>query len=341
MSHQRRGAIIVATIAVLIVIDLIVVTVVISGGRDADLSVRRLETVQAYYAAEAGLQIAMREAVLDSDEDGDCQIGAVSYDGVDANDPSIGGGQFLVTASTSGSQITLQSYGRAGDARRQISMTFQLVDHQIVFDRATPTMVGDSATHTFDHEIGGDANRLLVVCIGVEGNSSQIDITSVQYDGVDMSEAVTHSVGSSLLMNVEIWYMLEADLPAAGTHQVFIDHSGITDIMACAISVSGAAQQGPEATAVADDGEAGDSNIQASITTLTDGAWVFECVGSGNAISGFTADTGQQERFDEEGSSARVAGSTEEVATAGLENQQWSASGSNRLSYVLAAFAPK
>jgi hypothetical protein len=104
---------------------------------------------------------------------------------------------------------------------------------------------------------------------------------------------------------------------------------------------TGADQQGPEATAFNDDGERGASSIQTQITTLTGFAWIFGCVGSGDGITAFATDPGQTKRFDTGPVGSRGAGSTEQKATAGLENQGWTAVGAlSRMSHVLAAFAP-
>lgn len=210
----------------------------------------------------------------------------------------------------------------------------------IQFDSASSQSV-NAATLNLNHAVGGGADRLLVVSVAVEAAGGSADLTAPPtFDGVDMTKAIDRTVGSSYDMNTEIWYMLEADLPAAGSYQLSIQASGADDITAVAISVTGAAQQGPEATAGSDDGEGGAPSIQTQVTTLSDRAWIFDCVGSGNAISGFSPDAGQTERGDSAAASSRGAAGTEEKTTAGLETQGWTASGSNRISHVVAAFAP-
>ncbi len=103
---------------VLILINLIVISMVISAARDHLLTVRRMETIQAFYAAEGGMNMAIRELILNSNEDGDPGIGTISDDGDSANDPTVGSAQLVVTASTAGSVTTLTSQGRSGNARR-------------------------------------------------------------------------------------------------------------------------------------------------------------------------------------------------------------------------------
>jgi hypothetical protein len=120
MRGQRRAATAVAVIVVLVIIDLVIVGLVISGSRGHDLTIRRMETVEAFYAAEAGMNMAVREVLVDADEDGDCTIGCVSHDGDDGTDPNFGNAAWVVTASRAGAVVTLRSYGRSGSARRQM-----------------------------------------------------------------------------------------------------------------------------------------------------------------------------------------------------------------------------
>ena len=121
-SHPR-GSVVVGMIVLLLVVNLIIVGVVLGGARDHDLTARRLETVQAFYAAEAGMNMAIRELMNNADEDGDGAIGSVSDDGDDGNDPSIAAGRVYVTQSTATGTTTVTSIGSAGEARRHIEAT--------------------------------------------------------------------------------------------------------------------------------------------------------------------------------------------------------------------------
>jgi hypothetical protein len=119
MPGGRKAATAVVVIVVLVIIDLVIVGLVITGSRGHDMSIRRMETVEAFYAAEAGMNMAVRELMVDEDQDGDCTIGSISHDGVDATDPGFGNSAWVVTANTAGALTTIRSYGRSGSARRQ------------------------------------------------------------------------------------------------------------------------------------------------------------------------------------------------------------------------------
>jgi hypothetical protein len=107
----------------LIVVDLIIVGFVVGIGRDHNLTVHRMQTLEAMYAAEAGVNMSIREMMNAADEDGDGAIGTISDDSDDGTDPSVGNARFVVTAAADtpvAGQTTLTSAGRSGEARRTI-----------------------------------------------------------------------------------------------------------------------------------------------------------------------------------------------------------------------------
>jgi hypothetical protein len=106
-------------VVILLVVAVIVLGAVLGGAREQDLSVRRLETVQAFYAVEAGMNMALREIAVGADEDADGLVGSISDDGNDANDPALGTGQAMVVADYDSGRITLTSEGRSGASRRE------------------------------------------------------------------------------------------------------------------------------------------------------------------------------------------------------------------------------
>lgn len=118
-KQSRRGAVAVMVIIVLLLTGLFIIGIVSGSARDLDTSARRLETIQAFYAAEAGMNMAIREMMNNADEDGDGTIGTISDDATPGNDPTLGSAQFFVTATTAGAQTTLISQGRSGEARRE------------------------------------------------------------------------------------------------------------------------------------------------------------------------------------------------------------------------------
>ncbi len=124
-TRSRRGMAAVMTIALMLMMSIFVIGLVMRNARDADLTVRRVQTLQAFYASEAGVQMSIRELALVDDADGDGTVGTISDDANDANDLAIGSGQVVVVMSQSGSEITLSSAGRAGESYRVITSVLE------------------------------------------------------------------------------------------------------------------------------------------------------------------------------------------------------------------------
>ena len=123
LRHGRRASVVVAMIVVLLTVDLIIIAMVLGGAREHDLTIRRKQTIESFYAAEAGANMSIRELIEDLDEDLDGTTGTISDDGDPANDPAFGSAQFYVTISLDFPEVgqkTLTSQGRSGDARRKL-----------------------------------------------------------------------------------------------------------------------------------------------------------------------------------------------------------------------------
>ena len=117
----RRGAIGNAAVIVLVFVQLLLVGAITSGAREADTSEQRLNTLRAFYAAEGGMNMAIREVLTNSDDDGDGAIGTISDNGSPSDDPTIGAARTYVVKAISAGTTTVVSRGRAGIARRQLA----------------------------------------------------------------------------------------------------------------------------------------------------------------------------------------------------------------------------
>lgn len=126
-NRSRRGTAAVAAVALLLILNVVVVGLITTSGRDQSLTARRMETIQAFYAAEAGINMAVRELLISVDEDGDGTIGGISSDGNAANDPSIGAATVSVSLTTDTvpdpDELTLRSTGVNGEAVRVAEAT--------------------------------------------------------------------------------------------------------------------------------------------------------------------------------------------------------------------------
>lgn len=124
-SDLRRAAAGIASIVILVFLQLAVVGSVVLSARDQDTTVQRLDTLRSFYAAEAGMNMAIREMINNSDEDGDGTIGSISNDSIPSNDPALATARVYVVKTISGSTSILTSRGRAGVARRQLTTSIE------------------------------------------------------------------------------------------------------------------------------------------------------------------------------------------------------------------------
>jgi Tfp pilus assembly protein PilX len=118
-ARSRRGSVVIAVIIALIILQLVVVSLTVSGARDQGVMVRRIEAARAFYAAEAGAAMAMREISLNADEDTNGSIGGVA---------SYTSGSLVtapVSAVTSGLTTTIQALSTNGMAARTVSATIE------------------------------------------------------------------------------------------------------------------------------------------------------------------------------------------------------------------------
>jgi len=116
----RRGSAVVALVVLLSLLMIVVATMVMAGARDQDLSVQRISTARAFYAAEAAVTLGLREMATDSDLDGDGVIGSVSDDGIATNGPVLNGVRLSASAVGAGGSRTIDALGLSGDAGRRV-----------------------------------------------------------------------------------------------------------------------------------------------------------------------------------------------------------------------------
>ncbi len=117
-SANRRGAIGIILVMSMVVGSLLVASVIVVSASEQGVGVERLNSARALYAAEAGINMAMREIFQNTDADGDGTIGTISNDSNDATDPALGIARVVVTRVVGSPQTTYTSAGRCGNTRR-------------------------------------------------------------------------------------------------------------------------------------------------------------------------------------------------------------------------------
>ena len=213
----------------------------------------------------------------------------------------------------------------------------------ILLDAATSGGHSSGASsRTLSHTIGSQSNRLLVVHLGLIGNPSGgvVDVTGVTYNGVAMTLAA--NIGGNYNgwgTRSVIYYMLEANLPAAGAYNIVASfNKSASESFIGAVSYYNVKQQAPTNTATNADGDT--SNPSTSITTTEDNSLIVESLNHHATGVNLSAANSQTERWDTAGSYQRQVGSDVIRTTAGTASVGWTGGPLVRWTHAVAAFAP-
>ncbi|MDQ7013732.1 MAG: hypothetical protein Q9O74_07530 [Planctomycetota bacterium] len=122
MKAAERGSIGIAMIAALVLVEVVIVVAVLGGGLQHDLTLQRIDTNRAFYAAEAGAAMATREVWMNTDEDGDGTIGSISDDGDSDNNPVVGEASVVVLRTDLAEGVLFVATGRTAHARRRVEL---------------------------------------------------------------------------------------------------------------------------------------------------------------------------------------------------------------------------
>lgn len=209
------------------------------------------------------------------------------------------------------------------------------------FDSVTSGTFSSVSSATLNHTLGSGSNRMLIITTGHEAQPV-VNVTGISING---SANVGTLVGKINLgtspwdEQVEMWRIMENDLPASGSISVKVDFSGAANPGISAMSFSGVAQQAEEAEGSATCLNC--SSVSKTITTLSDNSLIISAVGNGHTGDYPSHGSGQTEKWDIVPVSAVFAGTIETKTTAGADTQSHNASVvANRQAMYTAAFAP-
>jgi len=108
---SRRGSIAIVIIMALVMLQIVVVGIVLTGARDSDLRTTRLSSARAFYAADTAMHMALRELALNTDFDNDGAIGTLSNDKDPTTDLQIGGTSFYASSETVADGFLIHLHG--------------------------------------------------------------------------------------------------------------------------------------------------------------------------------------------------------------------------------------
>jgi len=219
---------------------------------------------------------------------------------------------------------------------------------------ATPVITKDAVSHaassgsastlSWSHTLGAGSSRGLIIAVGETDSVASPDqyavVSSVTYNGIyatPLPNSVVYG-GTSGMVQTQLFYLLDSELPAAGTYTIQVTLAGsIAGISAGAVSLFGV-NQGPPEVVTTNKNTSGADLITSSITTLTNNAWIVDVVEDGD-VATLSADSGQTIAWQAEATSGTGGSSTEAVATAGATSIGWTGT-ANRLAESILDFAP-
>ncbi len=193
------------------------------------------------------------------------------------------------------------------------------------------------------HVLGAGPNRVLVVGITTVDNQPRDPRPTVTFNGIAMqpvADAVALTNDGKPVLRTQLFYLLDAGLPAAGTYDVSVSlGETVSELGGGSLSLAGLAQSAPEAVA-ANTSVRGAAGVATPLTVLTPRAWIVEAVGADidAALSPDSAD--QSRQYAAEGRRIAVAGSAARASQTGARTLAWTLGGAGRVAHVAAAFAP-
>ena len=200
----------------------------------------------------------------------------------------------------------------------------------ITFDTAgaVSTTFSDSLTQAIT--IAANDNRMLVVGVsGETGNEVPLGIT---YNNVALTK-YDEQYYSANNNACSFWYLAA---PATGENNLVVTWNGNTYRNVGWIVLYNVAQAAPEAGSKATNTG---TTASVAVTTVADGAWIVDVVGTTSSTNNMTCSASQTERW-ETTSNCRGNGSTCPVATGGTEQTvSWTLT-SGVWAIIAASFAP-
>jgi len=208
------------------------------------------------------------------------------------NSTGAAGGTAAATSSTvamswSLSPGTSNHWAIGGVSIKPVGSTGEIVCSSGTGDITLDDVTGryNAGTGNLAHTIGSGSgnNRLLVVCYAQENDNT---ITSMTYNGVNMTKIHRESHYSGTYNVTEMWYMLDDDMPSsAGTYDVAMSVTAGNGPGIVVLSFEGVAQQPPETyNASHYDDYASDRSIT-QISNVSEGSLVVSVASNGECCN--------------------------------------------------------
>lgn len=199
------------------------------------------------------------------------------------------------------------------------------------------TLDGSTSLTISSYVTPAGSDQVLVLCVAIENQTADGLSTAPTFDGNAMTLAKLQTEPTPPSSFTDLAYIYYYDAPS-GTGDIAMSFTSTSDAGAVAFTLNNAASGGPEATDGASDT---DTDVLASITTVSNDALVVDALSSGEQSVCTTTETGQTSQADGAvGGQMYYGASTKEVASAGAATMGWEYTGtSRRLALAVAAWA--
>lgn len=219
----------------------------------------------------------------------------------------------------------------------------------IAFDVGGKSSVqGSGASLTFTGPtVGTLTNGLVVVGVPRRGGASansNLNITGITYNGVAMTQGPNVNSADSPSSNtlaVDIWYLVN---PPSGAKTIVVSYSGtVNTCVAYVASFSGVDQTNPLDASNTSKQNASSSPNTTSVTTVTNGAWLFDVIYNkiGTSLTRGASQTLVAAESLPNGGGDTADGSYKgPIATAGSTSMSWTFSGTDDYAHAVMAIRP-
>jgi pectate lyase len=222
----------------------------------------------------------------------------------------------------------------------------------VTFDSASSASIATATTTlSWSHTLNAGPGSSRAVVVGVVSRGSSVANASASgatFNGVPMISLATSvaNAGSGTFNRSQLFYLLDASLPAAGTYTVqvtfAVSQSASNNPLGGAISLTNVSQSAP--AGFSNSSGTGTANTLTTVVSASPGSWVVDTFGVGSTTANIVTNaTGMVSRFNVPQVSgvpnSGAAGSTLVAGTGGSATMSWR-SATAREVHSLAVFAP-
>jgi dienelactone hydrolase len=192
---------------------------------------------------------------------------------------------------------------------------------------------------TWEYNLTDADNRILVVGLAAkDANDADLAVTSVTYAGFSMHPVTTaqSTTASTPKVQTELYYLLDYELPADGTHSIVVNYAGQVDARAAGVTLlTDCRQLSPDTVATSQtDGQ----SIDANVATTTDKFIVVDVVGCASEGSFATNTNSQEEQYDTTNDDLSIASSVKQAQANLSTLMSWTNSAGGQTAQSAAAF---